>query len=452
MKNNILWIEDFDNKSSRNVRKRTKEETEEANRKSYERYRNLFKDVYKDVIEIKTTMYAGLKYIMEHYGEFDCVILDINMKKNLKVNDSDEVWKFLFKNINIARKEDIDKEIGENAGFYIFLLLITLGFPRNRVLMFTAYGISNSKEGYNPVEKWRKKCEKASMHIPKIIDKGDEFTDNIDGKESVMINDELDRLYCKDGYYYTRLFLFKLYNIVKGLENERYEPLFNKICINKKKIDLDKVIDLINNVINFFPCVKVCDLSNVFYNALKYFSEPFEADYIKKGGGRLKDDTYRLMKIFRNWSSHNLFDSKSKLDDKLFRFFFFIEFLLFSRNEDSSLEELNTVSKIFFDSDIVVEDENLVKNIERRNWNICKEWEDIPKDMIYVYEKRGRNADVMEVIYLLDIYFNCCVETNILYGDISFKAKYDLLDRYKNNSIDRDLFKHAIKLYNKYSE
>ena len=80
MKNNILWIEDFDNKSSRNVRKRTKEETEEANRKLYERYRNLFKDVYKDVIEIKTTMYAGLKYIMEHYGDFDCVILDINMK------------------------------------------------------------------------------------------------------------------------------------------------------------------------------------------------------------------------------------------------------------------------------------------------------------------------------------------------------------------------------------
>ena len=406
MKKCILWIEDFDNKSSANVR--TKSQTEEEKNKKYDKYLRVYDELYKDSIEIKTTMLEGLEYIKEHYGEFDCVILDVNLNNNLQQIDKDDSnWKFLIDNINLKYVEDIEAEFRKYGGFYIVLLLITLGFPKDRIIILTAYGASYNKDDYKPVKDWQEKFSKASIHSPHVIEKGNYFNDNVDGKKHKKLNEYLKKLYHDDAYYYTRLFLYKLHNIIYKLNEISVNNndgnnvvLFNKICRNtNKRVTVSYVNDLINNAINFFPFIKPVNIDNIFFNTLKYFSEPFEADYNVKSVKAI-DDTYRLMKTFRNWASHNLIEDKSKLKSDLFRLLFFIEFLLFTRSESSELDELVEICKEFF----MFEKEkniNIVDYIKVINWEICKKWDDVPKDMIGVYDRRGRIDDKMKLIYLI---------------------------------------------------
>ena len=452
MKKCILWIDDFDIKSATRVRQKNKPQMEEGENKKHDKHIGLFDELYKDLIEVKTTMLDGLEYIKEHYGEFDCVILDINLNKNLQqINEEDINWKFLLDNINLDDIEDIEDEFRNYGGFYIVLLLIALGFPKDRIIMFTAFGSSCSKYDYKPVEKWSEKFRKASMYCPHVIEKGNCFINNVDGKKHKEMNEYLKKLYKYDDYYYTRLFLYKLYNVIFLLKKERtYDEtnlLFNKICKNKsKRVGLNDVGELVNNVINFFQFIKPVNTNNIFFNALKYFSEPFEADYNIKNG-KVEDDTYRLIKIFRNWSSHNLIKNRTDLKDDMFRFIFFIQCLLFTRCENDDICELLDISKEFFSCDI--EDINLVEYINDRNWRICEAWSDIPKDMIGVYERRGRICNNMKLIYLFDIYLNCFIDSNIKYDKYSWHTEYSLSLKCENQ-INKILLNYTIKMHKLY--
>lgn len=456
MKKCILWIEDFDNKSSTKVRK--KSQTEERKSEKYDKYLRVYDELYKDLIEIKTTMLEGLEYIKKHYGEFDCVILDVNLNNNLQQIDKDDSnWKFLIDNINLKYVEDIEAEFRKYGGFYIVLLLITLGFPKGRIIILTAYGGSYDKDDYKPVKEWCEKFSMASIHIPHIIEKGNYFNDNVDGKKHKKLNEYLKKLYHDDAYYYTRLFLYKLYNIIYKLNevgvNDSFrnnDLLFNKICKNNnKRVKLSYVNDLINNAIDFFPFVKPVNTDNIFFNTLKYFSEPFEADYNVKNG-KVLDDTYRVIKTFRNWASHNLIEDKNKLKPDLFRLLFFVEFLLFTRSENCDTCELLDISKEFF----LCEKEkniNIVDYIKDINWEICKKWDDVPKDMIGVYDRRGRIGNKMKLIYLIYIYINCSIDINIVYANLSLYTEYAISDRYKTG-MNEILLKYAIELCDEYMD
>lgn len=78
MKKVILWIEDFDNATNQARKKEG-----EANYYNNDELK-IFKDIYKEQVVLKKNFYDAMKYIIEKHGEYDCVILDINMKKNFE--------------------------------------------------------------------------------------------------------------------------------------------------------------------------------------------------------------------------------------------------------------------------------------------------------------------------------------------------------------------------------
>ena len=95
MRRTILWIDDFDNHSS-HIRKR------DGNKSDIEKYFRIFAPAYRRQVVIKDRFYDALSYIFECYGEFDCVILDIDLNRNFGAIDRDDgVWKRFFSCISI---------------------------------------------------------------------------------------------------------------------------------------------------------------------------------------------------------------------------------------------------------------------------------------------------------------------------------------------------------------
>lgn len=484
MKKNILWIEDFDTKN-------TKVRTRKSNQNSSEDKEDalgIFDEKYWDVIEIKKSLFEGIEYIINHKGEFDCVILDVDMSKNLQIDMDDGIWKEFFKHINIpyapepeGNKEDykvgnesLTAYLGKDAGFYIVLFLISLGFPKERIIMFTAYGDSNPD---NRVSEWKKKFDSASLCIPDIINKGSTFN-SVHKERNKDLNKRLRELYSQE-YYKSRLFLYVIYNMFvsyKGRvsqinreyakdDKEKYKSIFNYVCKDAhKKIQLDQVEDLIENVLFYFPCMKHNGVNDLNYQALKRFSEPFEADYI---GNRIEEyNTYRVMKLYRNWSAHSLFPSPENLSDELFRLLLVVGLLLLTetrfdnsndQNEEMRIQKIeNSVHEwekelwnkieFFFHIDAVTKEQEILNYLEEYNWKVCKEWDEIPKNMLDVYDKYGKKAKKhVQFHYLLDAFMNCFIKNGIQYEDKACRTNYALSEQTKD--IYKNLFRCAYSLF-----
>ncbi len=116
-----LWVEDFDH-----------------GRASPEDF-----DFPRENTDICTTLSEALCYIHSQYGLFDTVILDIN----LDLGDLSQAIPHLRQvlhphhalTIRLYRLTDIEKaQLGKNAGFYVYLYLLHLGFPRDRICFLTA--------------------------------------------------------------------------------------------------------------------------------------------------------------------------------------------------------------------------------------------------------------------------------------------------------------------------
>lgn len=470
MKKNILWIEDFDTKSI-SVRKH------KSSQKSSEVVKNalgIFDQKYRDVIEIKTSLFEGIEYIITHKGEFDCVILDVDMSKNLQI-DMDEkthkgkIWREFLKHMNLPLEQEqegnrIDYKVnneplaaylGKNAGFYIVLFLISLGFPKERIIMFTAYGGSNPD---NRVSAWETKFKSASLFIPRIIDKGSTFH-SVHKERNEELNECLEKLYSQE-YYKSRLFLYVIYNMFAFCKDEiskinrehaiedkgNYKSIFNYVCKDAdKKMHLDQVEDLIENVLFYFPCMEHNGVKDLNYQALKRFSEPFEADYI---GNRIDEyNAYRVMKLYRNWSAHSLFSNPENLSDELFRLLVVVGLLLLtetrfgnSNDENEKMRILKTESfvqkwkeelwdkiKFLFHIDVGTKEQEILDYLEEYNWKVCKEWDEIPKNMVDVYDKYGKKGKKqMQFHYLLDAFMNCFIMNGIEYEDRACRTHYAL--------------------------
>lgn len=166
MKKAILWIEDF-TEEQREARKPNNEGQFES-----EMIKTIFGETYRGQVELEKTLYAGVKHIIERHGDYDCVILDINMKNNLEYK-RDEVWEKFGEMVYLPKKWDEKCEkripdievIGKNAGYYLTILLYSLGFPKDRIILFSAY------EDTLKAEKTRNLFMKAGFYPPQIIKK-----------------------------------------------------------------------------------------------------------------------------------------------------------------------------------------------------------------------------------------------------------------------------------------
>ena len=92
------------------------------------------------------------------------MILDIDMNHNFVAIDRENVvWKRFFDCISISERLEEDEkgqsvgyiwdeeagnktgkttaeELSRNAGFYLVIFLLTLGFPKERMILFSAFG------------------------------------------------------------------------------------------------------------------------------------------------------------------------------------------------------------------------------------------------------------------------------------------------------------------------
>lgn len=490
---NILWIEDFAKCRSARTNNASKDKSK---KNKSEKYLKIFDEKYRDVIEIKESMFEGIEYIIEHKGEFDCVILDVNMGSNESDNDNvqfnmDEktnegkIWRRFLNHVNLDIEPEpegnkIDYKIGNesavsalgrNAGFYLVLFLISLGFPKERIIMFTAYGDGARSSTDNLVSKWKETFKTASLYIPCVIDKDETF--NMGGKDkNKELNKKINELY-SDDYYKTRLFLCIIYNAfilykkqIKKSENVKKEDktIFNYVCKDTdKKIQIDQVEDLIRDILFYFPYIKHDYVKDVNYQALKRFSEPFEAEYIPNRIG--EHNTYRVMKLYRNWCAHGLFSNPEKLSDAMFRLLLVVGLLLMiepKRDNVTQIEE-NKRNLIKLSQEwkkdlwekikflVYIEDNTesakILKHMEEYDWNICKNWNEIPKNMIDVYDRYGKKGKKqMKFDYLLDAFMNCYISKEIQYEGNTCRTKYELSEQIKEGMY-LDLFKSAYAIF-----
>lgn len=478
-KKTILWIEDFDIKSSKNVRTKNDKHSDNLMEKLL-----IFNEKYRNQVEIKKDFLSGVQYIMDHHGEYDCVILDIDMNKNMQSivlqgeSEESRIWNAFFSKVNLklgtAEKEGnsivytindnpAEKYIEANAGFFLVLLLKSLGFPQDRIAIFSAYGGKNVND--TRAIEWERIFSKAFLHIPKIIDKGDNWTN---GKCHQELNEFLMRKYDESDYYKTRMFVYEINNQFDDYfeKIEKYNnncPLFNYYCKNKdKNIKIEYLSNMLDSLMMYFPYYEQPN-QTVYMNVLKLFAEPFDADYDSK---KALSTNFRVIKLFRNWSSHNLFSSEEKMDGEIFRFIYFIECLLFIEcpliedQKSNTLKEYNMAIE-FIDSlwnrvrwficgdyeiQIKKDIQSICKDLENTDWKICEKYEKLPGNMIDVYDYIGRKETVY-LKYIMDAYMNNRIENNITYDKNSFRTDYTYLDSTKNQEMNKELFYRAYCIY-----
>lgn len=467
MRKAILWIDDFDNNSS-HARKKPG-----LNNEKKERQIKIFKEWYSDQVILKEKFYDGIKYIIEHHGEYDCVILDVDLNRNFgNINREDSVWKKFYKYVNV--REIIKKEngkilgyIGEEpseihlskyAGYYLVILLLMLGFPRERMIMFTAYGNKNSDDPR--VKIWEEKFNSAGLQPPMLIDKGVDWQSKI----HVELNRELDMRYSSDNrYYQTRLLVLKMCNFVKMAYNnnkdgesysikqlKQLNEFNSKIKENDKRLNPEQVMELYDNIANAFTINKPTEYSlhKFLYQSLKQFSEPFEADYDPKES----DSDYRVAKLFRNWSSHSRFNDNEEMLPDYFVFLFLLESVFFinkSNLEDVQFMKILRMSCVY-DENIQVQ--NIVSKVELADWNTCKandKYKQVPYNMIDVLHVLGNKKKTeYEIRYkdLWDAFIGSCCEKNIEYVEKSIQVKYSLKEL---SEVQMILIKYAYYLWDK---
>ena len=463
MRRTILWIDDFDNHSS-HIRKR------DGNKSDIEKYFRIFAPAYRRQVVIKDRFYDALSYIFECYGEFDCVILDIDLNRNFGAIDRDDgVWKRFFSCISIPEKLKEDEkrqtagyildeatgditgkttaeELSRNAGFYLVILLLTLGFPKERIILFSAFGDQDPR-----VIGWKKKFRQASLCPPRLVDKGVDWQN----QEHQVLNARLDKLYDyeKQGYYFLRKLLFDVSAVAeesyrKNGKDDSHTSLFNERVREKdKRLGKERVKELFDCLVSSFSVYRPADTqaASFLYQSMKQFSEPFEADFSPQHN----DSEYRIVKLFRNWSSHAKFGEDQAMRQEDFMLLFLIESSLLLNRDQNGGQAPNSgqeFRKILADIPFEKEDVGQICDVIYKNaWDICRRENEkqqklkelyIPYNMSDVLHKLGNKKTSeypMKYEYLWMAFICSCFEKQILHNkdksiSVRFSQKNDLSD------------------------
>ncbi len=451
MRKSILWIDDFDNQVS-HIRRRS------GNQVNDKDYSLIFAPRYRKQVVIKRRFYDALHYIFEHYGEFDCVILDIDMNHNFGAIDRENVvWKRFFDCISISERLEEDEkgqsvgyiwdeeagnktgkttaeELSRNAGFYLVIFLLTLGFPKERMILFSAFGDQDQR-----VIGWREKFRHASLCPPQLIDKGVNWQNRVHEALHARLNELYDQE--RQGYYFLRKLIFD----VSALVEKSYEQsgskdsgdrsnLFNgRVREKDKRLGRERIMELYDCLVSMFSVYQPADnkISSFLYQCMKQFSEPFEADFAPQ----FHDSEYRIVKLFRNWSSHAKFGPDQAMRQEDFMLLFLIESSLFLAKDTDSEEAFEEILQ-----NIHYQQEKagvICHEIYETAWDICRDENEkqerlkdlyMPYNMIDVLHKLGNKKTSeypMKYEYLWMAFLCSCFEKKISHnGDNSISVEY----------------------------
>ena len=243
-------------------------------------------------------------------------------------------------------------------------------------------------------------------------------------------------------------------------EETQLNVLFNYCCKKStKQLTKEQIKNLYKNILFYFPCFEPYEdkEKTLYFNAIKQFSEPFEAEY---DSNKIGDNWFRVIKLFRNWSSHNLFKDKDNMNNEIFCFLFFIESLLFIKpSKNAGKDELDIYEKniLLFEelcreflADMSNESFNSIdrkcKKLEINHWALCKKYKTLPGNMIDVYDKIG-NKETVYYSYLIDAFMSVFIDKQISYEENLCKTTYKFLESKSSEFMEKELFCIAYKIY-----
>ena len=362
--NHILWVDDGQKSEFRkpgNRKKMTNNDTDII---------NVFGEEYNDHVKRCKSFKSAVEFICsEKFFGYDCVVLDID----LTVGDKNIPRGLLHQNgINIDAGKDIDEvddnELLKNGGYYLYLLLISRGFPFKRILIRTAHA--------NDTEAQAQKFINASIKIPRIFNRNDEISDGVEEFIDAL-NDMYgqDKKFIENKYYLLRAIVLnacvecknKLKNSNKS---EEADIVYNDLVYDDEKKLLPETLTIMfNNVSVQFPWQIPSNKSQIYKNVLRFLVEPFEANFntkkynyneIKKNNNLDKNkNTYedqvlywKVAKMLRNWITHNILKNDT-LDDNTF-------LLLF-------LTSLRALFGNWYDENNIIDYENKIFEFIRKN-------------------------------------------------------------------------------------
>ena len=321
----ILWIDDragydAENNAEKWVRRYCKKETLCAQ------------------IDQVDSFFDAVDKITLNSTQYDLVIFDINLENCFdEVTDQkkrDKIKK-VFQEYHIGLKEGgtvTYEELGKRkkiAGYYLFRLLLAVGYPLNRMLIFSANSeltTSEKKQDQNFSSASDETNAEAQRELDLIIDDRIRISKS-DHPEKLQSEIE-KRFSGSNSYYQIRRLIFQACTHweakLKCMDN-------NDIPFNKHyglEIEKQSFLGILEHVKMLFPVKQPLNPKSVYFRAMQIIAGFHEenADIFNKSlliSNYPKVRKYHLcIRYFRNWSAHN--KTKSELDGDKFALLFCI--------------------------------------------------------------------------------------------------------------------------------
>ena len=364
-------------------------------------------------INIIDSMDNSYEEIVADCDKYNLVIFDMNMENNeLDVDYQSLQEKFLKYNISLPEEYDEADEKGntfwQTAGIYLYLLLLTKGYPSDRMIIYTANSDS-LKDSLKLI------CPALDLKITKK-DKNKKI--DLENYYQIESYYRIRRLVQQGCHYWKN----KLESIRSSAENEKNIP-FNKIYFSgnkRNRISIANFLELLDRVEMMFPVVPPENPDKVYYQAARILSEYHEnsAD-IKKLNNYEDLYTFHLVcRSFRNWSSHNKF-AKAEMTAKIFAVIFCIALRTYfdeKQNEDRHyVPKLKYYEEIYFSKKDISEKEynnvcETIKNKLTENISLVKFFSSTKQDiqgnqgnkkyshLVYIWGEENNKADVQDVL------------------------------------------------------
>lgn len=317
----ILWVEDFDTKDTSTPVDDLDDEVDCVSATVHiNEIQNVFPEEHCSRVDLQETVDGALKAIDTYWENYDCVVLDVNLGKGWPPDHPmQESIKKQLSDAGVNFPDEI-RYFKENTGYFLYLYLLCKGFPKDRVIMRTAY---NGTGVDNLTNKWNTAFNNAGLIPPTNVGK----SDNDD-----KFHSELEKLYpSEDNYYLIRRLILDAANhwikVISGEACDVNSFVFNAAVADDKRLDTVDLHILLDEIRAFYPVRHNKKVGSGFSNVLRKLSVPFEAyaDYSKVSGNRNAFTYLSIMRLIRNWYAHNII-STDEPTEKEFLFLVIIAF------------------------------------------------------------------------------------------------------------------------------
>lgn len=195
------------------------------------------------------------------------------------------------------------KAFQKECGIYLYLLLLNEGFPRNRMVILTG----NKSDAEKLLREHR------LLSSEKVIEKNSGDNDLISDSKYYGEN---------SSFYAVRRLVFRAVQYWEDeLANKKEDDIaFNKLYFKPGQgYNKDSFIALMNEVKLLFENMVPSDVDNLYYHAMHIFAGFHEEKAKINNLSKSKSALYpyhSMIRFFRNWSSHNLFEANALSADE----------------------------------------------------------------------------------------------------------------------------------------